>query len=165
MDHKTILTAAGAILITVVAASSAMALNIGILDSPATDNVGEMEIRPVASSSVAPRLSSVTSPSFDGPAELPTTTTASVPPVTSTEPPPAPPGTGTPPTARPAVVPTKPPPAPVTTVPRPNAVVTTPSVTRSPGATTSVASDDRNGRTGSKDDRERVPRDGRADDD
>jgi hypothetical protein len=44
-------------------------------------------------------------------------------------------------------------------------VVTTPSVTRSPGATTSVAGDDRNGRTGSNDDRERAPRDGRADDD
>lgn len=137
MDHKTILTAAGAILVAVVAASSAMALNIGILDSPATDKVGEMEIRPVAAPSAAPR------PSLDGPAELPTTTTASVSPVTATEPRPAPPGTETPSTARPAVVPAQPPSVPVTTFPRPKVGPANPSVARSPGATASVASDDR----------------------
>lgn len=74
MDHKTILAAGGAILVTIVAASSAMALNLGILDSPATDNVGEMEIRPVASSNAEPRPS-VPSSSPDVSAEPPTTTT------------------------------------------------------------------------------------------
>jgi len=134
MDHKTILTTAGVILITVVAASSAMALNIGILASPATDNVGEMEIRPVAAPSAAPR------PLLDGPAELPAATASSV---TSTELRPAPPGTETPPAARPAVVPTKPPSVPVTAVPRPKVVPANPSVARSPGAAASVSSDDR----------------------
>ncbi len=156
MDHKTILTTAGVILITVVAASSAMALNIGILASPATDNVGEMEIRPVAAPSAAPR------PLLDGPAELPATTAAIVSPVTSTELRPAPPGAETPPAARPAVVPTKPPSVPVTAVPRPKVVPANPSVARLPGAAASVSSDDRADDDRADDDR---ADDDRADDD
>ena len=48
MDRKTFLTAGGAILLTVVAASSAMAVNLGILDSSSADKVGKLEIGAVA---------------------------------------------------------------------------------------------------------------------
>ena len=48
MDRETFLPAGGAILVTVGAASSAMAVNLGILDSSSADKVGKLEIRAVA---------------------------------------------------------------------------------------------------------------------
>ncbi len=52
MDRTTFLTAGGAMRLTVVAASTAMAIKLGILDSSPADKVGKLEIRAVGA--VAP---------------------------------------------------------------------------------------------------------------
>jgi hypothetical protein len=49
MNRKTALTAAGAIVFTLAAGSSAMAVNLGILDSTSSDRVGELEVTPTSS--------------------------------------------------------------------------------------------------------------------
>ena len=48
MNRKTALTAAGAIVLTLAAGSSAVAVNLGILDSSASDRVGQLEIVPTS---------------------------------------------------------------------------------------------------------------------
>ena len=82
MDRKTFLTAGGAILLTVVAASSAMAVNLGILDSPSADKVGKLEIGAV----VAPTTTTTT---VDDP-EIVRMIVRDLPPVTRTAGPTAP---------------------------------------------------------------------------
>ncbi len=48
MDRKALLTVGGAIVLTIATATSAVALNLGILDAPAADKVGELHTTPSA---------------------------------------------------------------------------------------------------------------------
>ena len=48
MDRKALLTVAMAIALTIVTATGAVALNLGILDAPAADKVGELRTTPIA---------------------------------------------------------------------------------------------------------------------
>ena len=49
MDRRTLITAAGAVVPTMVAASSAMVVNLGLLDASRSDGVGELVIEPPTS--------------------------------------------------------------------------------------------------------------------
>jgi hypothetical protein len=78
VNHKTGLTAAGAIVFVVVAATSAMAVNLGILDTDSPDRVGQLSVTastvdPVHRSDAAPTSTSSTTT-----APVPTSTTTTV---------------------------------------------------------------------------------------
>ena len=64
MDRETFLPAGGAILVTVGAASSAMAVNLGILDSSSADKVGKLEIRAVAATTTTTTAREARDPSL-----------------------------------------------------------------------------------------------------
>jgi len=48
MDRKALLTVGGAIVLTIATATGAVALNLGIIDAPAADKVGELHTTPSA---------------------------------------------------------------------------------------------------------------------
>ena len=81
MDRKTLLTAGGAILLTVVAASSAMAVNLGILDSSSADKVGKLEIGAVTAPTTT--TTTTTTTTVDDP-EIVHMIVRDLPPVTTT---------------------------------------------------------------------------------
>ncbi len=64
MDRETFLPAGGAILETVGAASSAMAVILGILDSSSADKVGKLEIRAVAATTTTTTAREARDPSL-----------------------------------------------------------------------------------------------------
>ena len=53
MDRKTALTALGAIVLTIAAGTSAMAVNLGVLDDSSSDRVGDLHISPTSFESTA----------------------------------------------------------------------------------------------------------------
>jgi len=144
MDRKTFFTAGGAIALTVVAASSAMAVNLGILDSSSSDKVGDLQIQPT--SIAAPTTTAVDAP------EIIHITVRDLPPVTTT--PASPNGAPAPRTAA----------APVAVAASPPAVAAAPAVSTAaapaPKTTTRVDDDDKS-EHGSRP----LPRAGHDDDD
>jgi hypothetical protein len=93
MDRKTALTAAGAIVLTIAAGTSAMAVNLGILDDGSSDRVGDLQISPSSTTTAPASDPSNTEPSTSSTVVV-TVPTTSVAPVATA--PTAPPTQGSP---------------------------------------------------------------------